>query len=59
MTETDRRPGRGGEGQGVLEADPALGLARGDERLGRRAGVGQDLEVDAGVLSYQPLAWAT
>ena len=46
----DRRPGRGREGEGVLEADPALGLAGGDQCLGGRAGVGQDLEVDAGLV---------
>ena len=39
----DRRAGGRGERQRVLEADAALGLAGGDQRLGRRAGVRQDL----------------
>ena len=45
----DRGAGRDRERERVLEADPALGLVGGEDRLGRRAAVGQDLEVDAGV----------
>ena len=37
------------EGQRVLEADPAFGLAGGHQRLGRGRAVRQDLEVDARV----------
>ena len=50
MTETIGAPAADRERQRVLEADPALGLAGRDERLGRRARVRQDLEVDAGVV---------
>ena len=50
MTETIGAPGGHGEGQRVLEADAAFGLARADERLGRRRAVRQDLEVDAGIV---------
>ena len=45
----DRRAGRDRERERVLEADPALGLVGGEDRLGRRAAVGQHLELDAGV----------
>ena len=45
----DRRAAGDRERQRVLEADPAFGLAGGQQRLGRRRAVGQDLEVDAGV----------
>ena len=54
MTDDDRRAGRGGERQRVLEADPALGLAGRDERLGRVVRVGQDLEVDRRVARTSP-----
>ena len=50
MTDDDRGAAGGGERQRVLEADPALGLAGGHQRLGGRRAVRQDLEVDAGVV---------
>ena len=49
MTLTIGDAGRDGEGHRVLEADAALGLVCGDDRLGRGAAVGEDLELDAGV----------
>ena len=45
----DRRSGGHRECQGILEADPAVGLSRGKHRFGSRAAVGQYLEVDAGI----------
>ena len=45
----ERRPRGGRERHRVLEADPALGLAGGDERLRRRARIRQHLEVHAGI----------
>ena len=49
MTETTGAGGRG-ERERVLEADAALCLAGGDQGLRGRAGIGQDLEVDAGLV---------
>ena len=46
----DRRPGGGRERQRVLEADPALGLPGGDDRLGRRAAVRQHVQLHARLL---------
>ena len=55
----DRRTGRRSERQRVLEADPALGLAGRDQRLGRRGARTEGSRRSTPASPYQPFAAAT